>query len=262
MDREAVHKAQEFVRRHLKDDFSLDELARFVGYSAFHFAREFKEATGQSTMEYVREVRILAAAEDISRGTNVCSTAMEYGFETHSGFTKAFCVVFGCTPEQYAEHVRKVYTRGEINMEKAQIVIRPVCQDDVQDLWENVYSAMTPRQIMDAKISPSLEAEKAGRGVHLVAQVDGKVVMALPMLKPYWIPVGFLFDNCFVLTGGDADTLMGKMLEEMKRHCAMMNVSTLISPQKEGSDSAKAFVQLGFTEAFRSDGWSYLMMSV
>lgn len=30
-------------------------------------------------------------------------------------------------------------------MEKSKIVIRPVCKDDVKDLWENVYSAMTPQ---------------------------------------------------------------------------------------------------------------------
>lgn len=262
MDRDAVRKAQEFVRQQLREDLSLEELARSVGYSAYHFAREFKEATGQSAMEYVREMRIHAAAEEMSRGKSVCSTAMEYGYETHSGFTKAFGAVFGCTPGQYIEHVHRIHTIGKIDMETAKIVVRPVCQDDVQDLWENVYSAMTPRQIMDLKVTPALEAAQARRGVHLVAQLNGKVVMALPMLKPYWIPVGFLFDNNYVLTGGDADTLMEKMLGEMKRHCAMMNVSTLISPQKEGSDSAKAFVHLGFTEAFKSGGWSYLMMSV
>jgi AraC-like DNA-binding protein len=262
MDRDAVFKAQEFVRTHLKDDFSLDELAWSVGYSAYHFARGYKAATGQSAMEYVREMRVLAAADEISRGTSIIDAAMEYGFETHSGFTKAFSALFGCTPRQYGEHVRKSSTKREIIMEESGLVVRPICQDDVQDLWENVYSAMTPRQIMDLKVTPAFEAEQAGRGVHLVAQLNGKVVMALPMLKPYWIPVGFLFDNNFVLTGGDADMLIGKMLEEMKRYCAMMNVSTLISPQKEGSESARAFVCLGFTEAFRSGGWSYLMMAI
>ena len=37
-------------------------------------------------------------------------------------------------------------------MNKTEIKIRLVCKDDVQDLWENVYSAMTPRQILEDKI--------------------------------------------------------------------------------------------------------------
>ena len=147
-------------------------------------------------------------------------------------------------------------------MEKSSIIVRPISTEDVQDLWENVYSAMTPRQITDLKILPSIEAEQAGKGLQLVAQVDGKVVMALPMLKPYWIPIGFLFDNNYVLTGGDEDIIMGKLLAEMKRQCTMLNVSTLISPQREGSENIQAFVHFGFTEAFTSGGWSYLMMAV
>ena len=80
-------------------------------------------------------------------------------------------------------------------MDGNNIVIRPVCRDDLQDLWENVYSAMTPRQITENVILPAVEKEKRREGIHLVAQVDGRVVMSLPMDKPYWIPAGFLFDN-------------------------------------------------------------------
>jgi len=261
METDPIDQVREFMRSHLKDEFSLDELARFVGYSAYHLAREFKEATGQSVMECARAMRIVASAEELKQGMGVCNTAMEYGFETHSGFTRAFRAVFGCTPEQYVEHTHKPYERTQI-MEKSSIIVRPISTEDVQDLWENVYSAMTPRQITDLKILPSIEAEQAGKGLQLVAQVDGKVVMALPMLKPYWIPIGFLFDNNYVLTGGDEDTIMAKLLAEMKRQCAMLNVSTLISPQKEGSENIKAFVHFGFTEAFTSGGWSYLMMAV
>lgn len=71
----------------------------------------------------------------------------------------------------------------------------PYARDDLQDLWENVYSARTPRQITENVILPAVEKEKRREGIHLVAQVDGRVVMSLPMDKPYWIPAGFLFDN-------------------------------------------------------------------
>lgn len=57
---------------------------------------------------------------------------------------------------------------------------------------------------------------KKKEGIHLVAQVDGKVIMVLPLMRIYSHPVGFLFDNNFMLTGADDDIIMEKMLDEMK----------------------------------------------
>ena len=147
-------------------------------------------------------------------------------------------------------------------MEKSKIVIRLICKDDVQDLWENVYSAMTPRQITEVKILPSIESFEKKEGIHLVAQVDGKVIMALPLMRLYSHPVGFLFDNNFMLTGGDDDIIMGKMLDEMKRQAKMLGMSSLEMWQYENSKSTEAFNHFGFTKVFTSGGMDYLMMAL
>jgi AraC-like DNA-binding protein len=257
-----IIKAYKFIDEHLCDEFTLDEIARFVGYSSYHFARKFKEVTGKTIMEYVREKRICAAANEIKAGANICNTAMKYGFDTHAGFTKAFSNFYGCTPVQCAQHAQKSYVKGMVIMEESKIVIRPICKDDVQDLWENVYSAMTPRQITEEKILPAIEKLSRREGIELVAQVDGRVIMSLPMIKPFWIPLGVLFDNNYVLTYGLEDEIMEKLLEEMKNQCRMLNISTLISPQTEGSENAKAFLHFGFTEVWKSGGWAYLAMSI
>lgn len=86
--------------------------------------------------------------------------------------------------------------------------------------------------------------------------------MTLPMVKPFWIPVGFLFDNNYVMTGDGRDDLMKELIIEMKIRCKEMGISTLISPQKADSDSIRAFISLGFKEAWTSGGWTYLAMSV
>ena len=123
-------------------------------------------------------------------------------------------------------------------------------------------SAMPPRQTPANGSLPAVEKEKRREGIHLVAQVDGRVVMSLPMDKPYWIPAGFLFDNRFVLTGGDGDRLMERLLEEMGRQCRRMGVSILISPQETGSDGCAAFRHFGFEEGGQADGWTYLVLPV
>lgn len=262
MKKQAVEKAIHYLCDHLCEEFSLAEAAAYVGYSPFHFAREFKEATGQTVMEYVRKQRIRTAAEEIKSGANVCETALKYGFETHAGFTRAFSAVFGCSPRQYANHAGKLYRKGTIDMENASITIRPVRLEDVQTLWEHVYSAMTPREITEEKIRPAMERLEKEEGIELAAEVDGVVRMTLPMIKPFWIPFGVLFDNNYTLTNGAEDALMRMLLEEMKAWCRNHEISTLISPQVTGSENVKAFLYHGFTEAWQAGGWSYLMTTV
>ncbi|MCL2363130.1 MAG: AraC family transcriptional regulator [Defluviitaleaceae bacterium] len=264
MDTTHINKAKVFIQDHIKTAFTLNELADSIGYSAFHLAREFKAVTRLSIMEYTRNERILAAAKGLGDGMNICHVAMDYCFDTHAGFTKAFTAIYGCTPKEYQAHARKIKTseRGITFMENSKIIIRHICKDDVQDLWENVYSAMTPKQIAEDKIQYHLDLYNRKEGLELVAEVDGKVVMSLPLSKPMWIPLGFVWDNNFTATEGDAHILMQKLMDEMKRQAKMIGISTLVSAQAQNSDASKAMQSLGFNKTSESDGWEYLMMAI
>lgn len=261
---EFINRAEGFIAEKLCEEFSLDEIAEHCGYSSFHFARKFKKVTGKTVMEYVREKRIFASAEMIKRGSGICNAAMEFCFETHSGFTRAFASVFGCCPREYAAHCSGKNWKGydHMNGENPEIIIRSVRLDDLNDLWENVYSAMTPKEITEVKIIPSMERGKRQTGVEVAGSVDGTVVMTLPMIKPFWMPMGFLFDNDYVITGDGRDEVMKGLLEEMKIRCRAMGIFTLISPQKAGSGSIGAFAALGFGEVWNDGEWVYLAMSV
>jgi len=264
METTHISKIKEFINEHLRTEFSLNDIAEHVGYSAFHLTREFKNLEQLSIMEYTRNCRILAASEELKNGRNICDVAMDFCFDTHAGFTKTFNAIIGCTPIAYQAYAQKMKTnsKGIIIMKDSKIVIRHICKDDVQDLWENVYSAMTPRQIMEEKIEYNIDLFKKREGLELVAEVDGKVVMSLPMSKPTWIPIGFLWDNNFTLTGGDGDIIFAKLLEGMKKQARMLDITTLLSSQSKDSESSKAMQSLGFKKAFESDGWEYLMLAL
>jgi len=264
MDEIILEKAKEYIRAHLREEFSLGDLAQAVGYSPFHLAREFKHATGLAIMEHTRQARVHAAAADLADGYGVCETAMAHCFDTHAGFTRAFSAEFGCTPKEYQTHAQKMKTmeRGITVTKDTKIVIRHICRDDVQDLWENVYSAMTPRQITEDKIQPAIEGYKRREGLELVAQVDGRVVMSLPLSKPTWIPLGFVWDNDFTLDGGDGDIVMRKLLDEMKRQAKSLGITTLLSPQYANSEASQAMQSMGFQKVMESGEWEYLMMAI
>jgi len=147
----------------------LTDVANYVNYSSYHLAREYKKLTGYSIMDYARERKIFTAAQEIASGALIIETALSCGFDTHSGFTRAFLEIIGCSPQEYHQHHIKLKSQGEIIMDKAKLKIRLVCKDDVNSLWENVYSAMTPRQILEEKIEPQTEAYKNGTGFLAVA---------------------------------------------------------------------------------------------
>ena len=93
-----------FIDRNIREKLSVEKLAVRAGFSPYHFCRVFLWATGVSIMEYVRGRRLAFAAAELSTGRRIIDIAFDYGFETHSGFSKAFRRYFSCSPEKYRMH--------------------------------------------------------------------------------------------------------------------------------------------------------------
>ncbi|CUX36765.1 Bifunctional (p)ppGpp synthase/hydrolase relA [Clostridium sp. C105KSO15] len=87
-----------YIDEHLKEELSVERISAWAGYSPWYFSRRFKAQMGVSPMEYVKQRRLFAAAGEIRRGKRIIDVALDYGWETHSGFTKAFCGRFGYAP--------------------------------------------------------------------------------------------------------------------------------------------------------------------
>lgn len=96
--REVVLESMLYIEEHLAEGMTVEELAGQAGYSAFHFARLFREEAGMPVMEYVKKRRLIRASEDLLHGKKVLDTALDWGYQSHSGFTKAFTGEFGFPP--------------------------------------------------------------------------------------------------------------------------------------------------------------------
>ena len=79
-----------YIRSHAKEPLSVQGLAEQFGYSACHFSRMFRAEMGVTLMDYVKQQRLFGAAREIREGRKILDTALDYGYETHSGFTRAF----------------------------------------------------------------------------------------------------------------------------------------------------------------------------
>jgi len=93
------------IDRRITENIRADDLARAAGYSVYHFCRVFMALTGTPVMNYVTRRKLEYALYDLSRGRRVIDVAMDYGFDTHTGFTKAFRKCYGCPPSVFHLHV-------------------------------------------------------------------------------------------------------------------------------------------------------------
>jgi len=100
----AVDRMQAYVVSHIREEITMQELSNAAGYSRWHSLRIFKELLGMTPFEFIRAVKLTKAAEML-RDTpkSVIDVAMEVGFDSHDGFTRAFKRQFGITPTRYKD---------------------------------------------------------------------------------------------------------------------------------------------------------------
>ena len=96
-----IQFALDDIDRRIMENIRVDELARAANYSIYHFCRIFMAMTGTPVMTYVTRRKLEYALYDLSRGGRIIDVAMDYGFETHAGFSKAFKRCFGYPPSLY-----------------------------------------------------------------------------------------------------------------------------------------------------------------
>lgn len=108
----APHKlrcVRNHVCEHLAETIRVDQLARAVHLSPFHFARMFKQSTGQSPHLYVLMQRIERAKELLAdTDTALVDVAAEVGFRTQGHFTGVFHRYAGFTPRTFRLHAREM----------------------------------------------------------------------------------------------------------------------------------------------------------
>jgi len=100
-----IQTALDEIDRRITEDIQADDLARMANYSNDHFRRLFQNLTKMPLMNYITRRKLEFALYDISQGKKIINVAMEYGFETHAGFTKAFKKQFGYPPSLYRLHI-------------------------------------------------------------------------------------------------------------------------------------------------------------
>ena len=98
-NRHRILRVQLYIEGHLDEDLSLGQLAEVADLSPYHFHRIFRATIGEGVAEYVRRVRLEAAAIALKATTDsVTNVAFDAGYGSHEAFTRAFRRRFGVSP--------------------------------------------------------------------------------------------------------------------------------------------------------------------
>lgn len=100
-----VEEAVRDIHAHLRDDLTLDNLARTLGVNKYHLQKEFKRYIGMSPNTYVCSARINAAKSLLrSNELTVSQVAEQAGFRNVGHFMNMFKRTTGMTPGEYRRH--------------------------------------------------------------------------------------------------------------------------------------------------------------
>lgn len=123
--RKEIEKCINFIEDHIKENITIEEVTSQSGYSHYHFCRVFNLCMGMSIMEYIRSRRLSLAATELFKGDKIIDIALDYGFETPGGFTKAFRKAFGYSPTQYMKRMAG-YADTQTIFEMGGTIMNPV----------------------------------------------------------------------------------------------------------------------------------------
>jgi AraC-like DNA-binding protein len=84
------------------EPLDLAALAAVAGYSRYHFAREFRDAFGETPAAYLSRRRVERAKDLLAHANlTVTEVCMVVGFSSLGSFSRRFRALVGCSPSEY-----------------------------------------------------------------------------------------------------------------------------------------------------------------
>ena len=98
-----VETVSSYIETHIRENITVDELAKQVHMSKYHFLRRFKELTGTTAHAFIIDKRLLHAVEGLRHGKNITQVYQDAGFSDYSSFLRNFKNAFRVSPGKYKD---------------------------------------------------------------------------------------------------------------------------------------------------------------
>lgn len=99
-----IEYAVRYIKAHIKEVITLDDLAAKCHLSTSHFKQKFRNTLGISPRNYINQCKIEYAKELLSSGKSITEVSMELGFDTSSYFSSVFKKYTLLSPRDYQKN--------------------------------------------------------------------------------------------------------------------------------------------------------------
>jgi AraC family transcriptional regulator of adaptative response/methylated-DNA-[protein]-cysteine methyltransferase len=100
-DYQRIEKAIHFIKTNFQQQPELDEVAKIVYLSPFHFQRMFKEWAGVSPKKFLQYISVEYAKQLLKQNASVADTTYETGLSGSGRLHDLFIAIEGMTPGEY-----------------------------------------------------------------------------------------------------------------------------------------------------------------
>jgi len=133
---EAVLRVIHLVEHQLHAPLNVRDMAAEAGYSPYYFCALFSQWTGHSPYDYLMRRRMTEAGKDlIDNGRRILDVAVDFQFESHEGFTRAYRRMFGEPPRDSMQSGCLSYLA----------CLEPLTRPHLECLWQA--GRFTPREM-------------------------------------------------------------------------------------------------------------------
>lgn len=129
-----INRVIDYIQKNLDKKLPLSELAGIAAFSPFHFHRIFRGLVGEGLSEYITRLRLQYAAHHLKYhpADSITEIALNCGFASSAGFSRAFKQFYGLSPSQFREQVKRENTAisrnrkiGKVMRKNRQIKSKP-----------------------------------------------------------------------------------------------------------------------------------------
>lgn len=103
-----MESIMDYIQKNYENKITLQEIARFMGYSKNYLCSYFKRNSGFSMIEYLNGYRVKKSQEYLENTSmSISDIASRCGFESITHFGRTFKAVAGCSPLQYRKMLKR-----------------------------------------------------------------------------------------------------------------------------------------------------------
>ena len=111
--RERLQQASDYILQHFREEITLEDMADHLYLSRAYISRSFPQYFGVSFREYVTQVRLAHAVQEMHSGATLTEIAYHNGFVNETAMIRAFRKYRGMTPSEYRKQMEYTVKQRE-----------------------------------------------------------------------------------------------------------------------------------------------------